>query len=646
MIDAARLRRLARRPPSYLARRAVSELRGEARRIRVGAATHGRGGLTLGRILPAPEATVLETTQSSCLRLGAWKEGADYVARDPVLRGRAERRAQLALEPKMELFGDEPVVVRSPPPWLEDVRSGHAWPPKWHRRINYRNIDRPSDVKVCWELSRLRHAVALAQWVSVSGDEPPPMLEEDVRDWARTNPMGWTVNWTCAMEVALRAVNLICVDGALLAAGRTHLRPLLVRMLYQHGWFLARNLEISDVNGNHFLADAVGLVWLGLYFDGIGEAPRWLAEGRSMVTAAAAEQVLADGLDHEGSLRYHALVLEMFLAARAVDPELSTIDATLADMASALSDLVGADGRVPDIGDDDGGRVLALSDAPSWDGRRVLGLAAGLLGVASLSRAGDEWPEDVLWLIGPNARRPAAPAGGQRPTHFPAAGLVVLGGGSDHVVVDVGPVGFRSRGGHGHLDAMSFEAVLEGALAVRDSGTGSYTGDATLREELRDAKAHSVVVIDDMRYAALGGPDALWRIDGDSPPVVVTLNGDASSQSLVVRQALPAALGSATHTRTLTWSPGSLELRDEVRAPAGARIEAFLQLPAGVERAGGALRGDAHLYEVELPPEAELEVVDRRTSAVYGTVEMAPRARVTAVAGKEGVNVTWRISVR
>src|SRR5262249_27550664 len=114
---------------------------------------------------------------------------------------------------------------------------------------------------------------------------------------------------------------LICVD-ALLAGSRiaSPVRPLLASLLYQHGWFLLRNLEISDVNGNHYLSDGVGLVWLGRYLQGVGEADRWLERGVAMVEQAAQRPVLSDGLDQEGSLRYHALVTELFAVAHALAP--------------------------------------------------------------------------------------------------------------------------------------------------------------------------------------------------------------------------------------------------------------------------------------------------------------------------------------
>ncbi|MDP8909860.1 MAG: heparinase II/III family protein, partial [Chloroflexota bacterium] len=539
-------------------------------------------------------------------------------------------------------FGDEPLALGRPPRWNVDAHSGHAWPLAHHRRIDYRNSARQSDVKVAWELSRLRHCVALAQSVVVLGDEDALReIEIDVADWLRCNPLGWSVNWTCAMEVALRAVNLICVDAILTAGGRTlRNRAELVASLYQHGWFLARNLEISEVNGNHFLADAVGLVWLGRWFAGIGEASAWAARGAEMVREAAREQVLADGLDHEGSLRYHLLVLELFCSARAAGgAALSEIGPAIERMAVAASAIVGPGGRVPDIGDDDGGRALAFSDAPSSDGRRVIDLAAALLG--GPLEFGDH-PEDAIWLVGPQRRRVRSQTA-SRPQVLGAGGVVVLGDGGDHVVWDVGPIGFRGIGGHGHVDAMSFEAHLGGAIAVRDSGTGSYTGDPALRNELRDGPAHSIATIDGRAYAQIGGVDELWRISGDSPPVLLEAGADDDAQVASAVQRLPR---DSEHRRLLRWRRGMLEVCDEISAPSGARVEVRLQVPEDCSADGAQYATARHAYRVEPPSRAAVELVACRASAGYGTVGAGRRIVVswTSPGGSSGLR--WLISTR
>jgi Heparinase II/III-like protein/Heparinase II/III N-terminus len=624
---------------------------GEMRRGQLMAASRGRGPLISERIVPGGLSRATALTQERVRSIGAFDSAIAYVRDQPLLRENLERRVRLALERRVELFGDGLVAVGAPPEWNRDPLTGRPWPTGFHRRLDVFDIQHPSDVKLVWELSRLRHCLALAQGAVVLDDDHAlEVLELDLADWRARNPIGWTVNWTVAMEVALRAVNLICIDGVLVAGNRElQDRAGLVASLYQHGWFLRRNLEISDINGNHFLANAVGLVWLGAYFGEIGEASEWLSLGVAMTLQASREQVLDDGLDHEGSVPYHLLVLEMFLTAYAIaGRQLAGAERAIGCLLDAAVLLTDECGRIPDLGDDDGGRVLAFSDAPSQDARRVLALGATLLrhpGSAEQSRGGDA--EDAVWLAGPSRlaaaaalERPARPAA---PVHLPAGGLVVMKMGKDRVVVDVGTVGFRGRGGHGHLDALSFVACLDGELAIRDSGTGTYTGDAELRNELRAAESHNVVVVDEMPYARIGGADRLWAIEGDSPPRLVSLSSDDASQRVVMLQEVPAARGVAIVEREISLSAGQLRWRDRVSAPRGATVRHLIQLPDGCRLQDEAIVHPRLSYEGHWPAGGSLQIVPCRWSRGYGRTEPGARAIVCYSSDGEPAEVSWTV---
>jgi hypothetical protein len=646
-LSRARVGRFLRKPPRYVAGRLVREATRRLQYVALRSALHGHGRLTAGRIVPGGAAAALDSTFEATLSLGAWEDAIEAMASLPVMRSDIQERGARAEARLVEVFGDQSVSAGVPPRWNEDLRTGLGWPKKWHAAIDYRNIGRPSDVKVAWELSRLRHCVAMAQCIALGESRLTSELERDLRDWTRQNPLGWSVNWSSAMEVALRAVNLICIDGILAASGEgSHLRPLLVPMLYQHGWFLRRNLEISDLNGNHYLANAVGLLWLGRYFAGVGDGDEWRAHGLDMTRDAVAAQILGDGLDHEGSLRYHALVLELFaLALVAGRDDLAACRTSIGAMSEALEELLGSDGTIPDIGDDDGGRVSALSSVPASDGRRVVCLASAVLDSPTRLALGDRlYAQDALWLKGLGAiQRDFFPEPRSRPVAFSEAGLVAMGDGEDHLVASVGPVGFRGRGGHGHLDAMSFVCSLSGQLVVRDSGTGSYTGDTAVRQALRGAEAHSVVVIDGLPYARLGDVDHLWLILGDSEPRVVRVASDRGAQVLEVEQALPCRHGSATHRRELRWTRGQLECVDRVTAPDGSHVKHFLQVPDDTVQTGDGLSSGSASYELDAPTDAKLSLTSSLRSERYGTWKQGRRAEVEYTARGGEALLRWML---
>lgn len=653
--DAARLLRFARKPPRYVVRRIAAEISRELDHRKLRSCAEGRGALTFDRILPGDGDAAYAYTAESAPRFGAFHEAISASRSDRHLRDALQYRAAKAAERRIELFGAEPVYGAAPPAWNRDPITGDEWPRGFHRRLDVFDLKRNTDIKLVWELSRLRHCVTLAQAVAVCDDERAlGTLSVDLADWRGENPLGWSVNWTVAMEVALRAVNLICVDGVLLASGRNlPIREELVASLYQHGWFLERNLEIGDINGNHFLANAVGLLWLGRYFGDIGDGARWFSRGVEMTGEAAVDQVLDDGLDHEGSLPYHVLVTEMFLMALVAGGQaLRGIHDRVAKLVDAMVLFTDDRGYVPDLGDDDGGRVAAFADAPAKDARRVLAMGAALLQDAAAAQAsvgGDG--EDAIWLIGlqrlEEARSSAPEPLPRSPVIFPSAGVVIMRGGQgDRIAVDVGPIGFRGRGGHGHVDAMSFEARLGGHLAVRDSGTGSYTGDAALRNELRSASAHNVVLLDQLPYARVGGPDRLWIIDGDAPPEIVRMDIESGEQVIVAVQQLPSRFGSATFERQLSLAPGLLSCTDTIRSSPGSAISHLLQLPAEVELTNATIVHPALTYSCEMPSGAALKLLDCPWSKHYGHRGVGKRAVIECASDGEPVQIRWTIGVR
>src|SRR5690606_32090388 len=134
--------------------------------------------------------------------------------------------------------------------------------------------------------------------------------------WIVENPMGGSVNWTCTMDVALRAIVwtwFFHVFGGSRAWSTTEFRSLFLQSLYLHGDFIERNIERSDINGNHYTANAAGMVFVGLFFGSGDASERRAAEGWRILSEETVNQVHDDGVDFEASVPYHRLVTELFL---------------------------------------------------------------------------------------------------------------------------------------------------------------------------------------------------------------------------------------------------------------------------------------------------------------------------------------------
>jgi uncharacterized heparinase superfamily protein len=248
--------------------------------------------------------------------------------------------------------------------------------------------------------------------------------------------------------------------------------------LHLHGDFVARNLERSEVNGNHFTADAAGLAFAGLFFG----RDAWSDLGWSILVEELPRQVFADGVDFEASTAYHRLVAELFLLPALYRERLGLgVPGAYRERVEAMARFALAytrlDGTSPLWGDADDARALPLGGQPLGDHRYL----AGLAGLAFPGPAGE-----VAWVLGPSrAAELRASDAGHGPTAFPEGGVYVLRAGGDHVFVDCGPVGLAGRGGHGHNDCLSFEAVLDGVHLVTDCGAYVYTASPEWRNRFR-----------------------------------------------------------------------------------------------------------------------------------------------------------------
>ena len=118
--------------------------------------------------------------------------------------------ADAAVRHEFDLLGSGTHALGAELPWLDDFKTGRHYPLQYCRDIQYMELDKPTDVKVPWELSRCQHFTALGQAYWLSGDERYAReYRAEIEHWIAANPFAYSVNWACAMDVALRAISWI-----------------------------------------------------------------------------------------------------------------------------------------------------------------------------------------------------------------------------------------------------------------------------------------------------------------------------------------------------------------------------------------------------------------------------------------------------
>ena len=532
----------------------------------------------------------------------------------------------------------------SPIAWSRDHRSGVTWPGGYARRLRYADPADDGDVKFPWELSRLQWLLPAGQAYRLKADERYARLVREVLDdWIQANPYGATINWAVAMEAAIRVLSwtwLFHMFAASAEWSEAGFRSRFLRALYLHGDWIERNLERSDVSGNHYTADAAGLVFAGLFF-GAGRAPeRWAALGWEILTTEIERQVEADGVDFEGSTAYHRLVMEFFLLPALYRERLGlSTPARYRERLVAMARFVAAysrdDDGCPSWGDGDDGRALPLGSQPLADHRYLIGLVAAGWDVDEVRDRFSGPRDEIFWLLGPDAaaRLPSTlNAVSATPAAFPASGVYILRSKRDHVFVDAGPVGMRGRGGHGHNDCLSFDAVLDGSHLFADPGTYVYTASYEWRNRFRGTAFHNTPVVDGEEQNRLD-PGLLWALANDARPTVerwqsspelVQIRASHSGYERLGRPVIPV--------RTIALDPRAhrLAVFDELRGDGVHELVVPYHMAAGVlvERSGPGrftirARGRAFVIAWDPPSEWSSRTIPGWVSPSYGRRERA-----------------------
>lgn len=496
--------------------------------------------------------------------------------------------------------------------WRRDPRSGYEWPLDYHRDIKLMRND-GSDIRVVWELNRLGHLLR----TSDTGE-----FLTQLRSWNADNPYARGPNWTCAMEVALRAMNILIAFEQHRTSPQLDAEALqfILRLLQQHGRYIRDNLEFSYVaTSNHYLSDVTGLLWLGVMLPELRDAASWHSFGLKELLREMDKQVLNDGADYELSTGYHRFVTELFLYSfilcRAHGIEIDQRYWTrLHQMLRFIRGYLRPDGLAPLMGDTDGGQVLPLELHHANDHTYVLQIGSEVFND----------PE----LIRPDESSRA----------FPDAGLYIMRKDDCYLCFNASGTGLNGRGSHGHNDALSIEVCARGRAFIVDPGTYVYSGDLQMRHAFRSTAYHSTVRIDgqEQNTTEVNMP---FVIGNEAQPRVLEWQSTARYDKVVAEhygyRRLPA---SVTHRRTVTFDKRACSwlIDDEFFGAGQHEFEVWFHFSDGLQL---AVRGtqieakdeqDRGLIVKSLSLDQPPLLVNQHVSRDYGEL-------------RESVSACWRV---
>lgn len=458
-----------------------------------------------------------------------------------------------------------------------------------------------------------------------------------------------------AMEASLRCITWLELARFFITVGwfsDDDLKQLSSKLI-SLGAFIERRLYEVPLGGNHYLAHAVGLLYLGRLLPGAPGASRWSTRAEDVLARETLRQFRVDGGNYEQSTAYHLLSLELISGATLLlrgqgadwTPEVNERLHSAARFAAALAR---PDGTIPLLGDDDSGRLHQWGRDPAV--REICAKAAILFDDPDLAYAAGGATRALDWICGETAGKSLGRLSLQSRQegsshHFAKTGLHVLEDGprchaSLWSRIPAPPVLLA----HAHADHNSVEVWAAGKAVLRDPGTGLYIGDPELRNRLRSTGAHSTISVDGLEVNEFEPADIFFM-----PPVTrgrthLSLSDPAFSVVTTSHNGFERLDGNPTHHRTVALDRRlrRVTIVDHLCAHDGERTPRLVQAwwhwtadPTVAQRFDSA--GVAqHRFKVAgvavnlwLPQDADLTLAEPFPwSPHYGTIEVGRRSAV------------------
>lgn len=277
-------------------------------------------------------------------------------------------------------------------------------------------------------------------------------------DWMAHCPPGAGEAWS-AYPIATRLMNWALAFAAFGAPDKA----LLDSFAMQARW-LSRSIEY-DVEANHLVRDAQGLIVAGALMAASPEGRGWLRTGLRLLARTLAEQVLADGGHYERSPMYHSHVLEgCLIAYAALETKPAFLRGAILRMADFLLLIAHPDGDIPLFGD----VAFDTCMAPAALHATARALCGGTPHTVAEGAYALEPSGFYIMRTRPGAAWMIAKAAAPEPSY---------------------------QLGHAHADAFSYELSVNGRRVIVDSGNAIYEPNP-MRTYCRGVRAHNSVAID------------------------------------------------------------------------------------------------------------------------------------------------------
>ncbi|KHD23488.1 heparinase [Vibrio caribbeanicus] len=514
---------------------------------------------------------------------------------------------------KLVPFGWLPELSVKELKWDHSVLTEHRFSDMSKPWFNLSDFDsNVGDIKGIWEASRFDWALGLARDYLAGRVTALDELNATAKSWLDQNTPYLGPNWKCGQEASIRVMHL-AFTAKLLNQVHTP-EPALLALVKAHLQRIAPTISYAVAqDNNHGTSEAASLFIGGswLVANGDKSGNRWQKLGRKWLENRAKHLIAKDGTFSQFSMNYHRVMLDTYSMA-----ELWRRELDLAPFSKELTKRVSlatqwlyqlidtSTGDAPNLGHNDGARLLQLTDTDYRDFRPSVQLASVVFLQASA------WPEsgdydEVLALL--QLRKPQKNLQTPASFHFEHGGYIGLRNQSGAFALFNYP---RFRFRPAQNDALHVDLWRDGVNLLRDGGTFSYNAGQDYIDYYGGTQSHNTIQFDGheqmprLSRFLLGAWLKAKNVNFDEHQ----LSGQAGYRDYL----------GCEHHREVSLTDTSLTVRDQVRGVKNKAVLRWRLTPEDWQIQGQKVTNGSHGILINSDVKIDrLEIVKGRESRYY-----------------------------
>lgn len=402
---------------------------------------------------------------------------------------------------KLTAFGWKSYAIGQYPNWFYSPLTGANFANTEKSWFEIPDFDaNVGDIKGIWEASRFDWLLHFVLKHHESHDQAElAQLDQWLNNWCENNSAYLGPNWKCGQEASIRVMHLI---SALIGLEQLESPSQNVLALIEiHLKRIAPTIDYAIAqDNNHGTSEAAALFIGGSLLNSLNPSKqykKWAKMGRKWLENRASKLIMADGGFSQYSVNYHRVMLDSYCLSEIIRrklklPEFSAfMYSQLHKAADWLFVLTQENGDVPNLGANDGAKLLPVSNTDYRDFRPSVQLASTLFARQSYYIEAGSY-DQPLTFFGLDKIHQTTFVLPNKNKFFKSSGLISAEHNNFFIAFKLPVFKFRPS----QCDALHLDVWCNGQNILRDGGTYSYNSTAEDLDYFSGPASHNTVQFD------------------------------------------------------------------------------------------------------------------------------------------------------